>query len=219
MTEPTSGSDTPEADLVDKGVVACHARKVDGGYRVNGAKLFISNGHFSTWHMTVAFEDLKRPSETGVFLAVKTGTEGFQIAGKETKMGQLACPASELFFNDCFVPDAQVALSPEHTRGFAKTHRQIYQRLFDDLCSISRAGICALSAGRGPGRLRGCPEFCRQHPKRRGLSDQRRMGAMPSGRSCIRMPSLPGCSTWKPIMPTAYTAFTSRFNANRSITP
>lgn len=151
MTEPTSGSDTPEPDLLDKGVVACHAKKVEGGYQVNGAKLFISNGHFSTWHLTVAFEDLKRPSESGVFLAVKTGSQGFQIGGKETKMGQLACPASELFFSDCFVPDAQVALSPEQTRGFSKTHRQIYQRLFDDLCSISRAGICALSAGAARG--------------------------------------------------------------------
>jgi alkylation response protein AidB-like acyl-CoA dehydrogenase len=63
----------------------------------------------------------------------------------------LACPASELFFNDCFVPEAQVALCPDHTRGYSKTHRQIYQRLFDDLCSISRAGICALSAGAARG--------------------------------------------------------------------
>ena len=151
MTEPTSGSDTPEPDLLDKGEVACHAQKVEGGYRVNGAKIFISNGHFSTWHITVAFEDLKRPSESGVFLAVKTGTQGFQIGGKESKMGQLACPASELFFSDCFVPDAHVALSPDHTRGYSKTHRQIYQRLFDDLCSISRAGVCALCAGAARG--------------------------------------------------------------------
>jgi alkylation response protein AidB-like acyl-CoA dehydrogenase len=151
MTEPTSGSDTPEPDLLDKGVVTCHAQKVSGGYRVNGNKIFISNGHFSTWHMTVAFEDLKRPSETGVFLAVKTGTQGFQIAGKESKMGQLACPASELVFSDCFVPDAQVALCPDHTRGYARTHRQIYQRLFDDMCSISRAGVCAISTGAARG--------------------------------------------------------------------
>ena len=151
MTEPTSGSDTPEPDLLDKGMVACHARKEGGGYRINGAKIFISNGHFSTWHMTVAFEDLKRPSETGVFLAVKTGAEGFRIAGKESKMGQLACPASELVFNDCFIPDDQVAMSPDHTRRLSRTHRQIYQRLFDDLCSISRAGVCALSAGAARG--------------------------------------------------------------------
>jgi alkylation response protein AidB-like acyl-CoA dehydrogenase len=151
MTEPSSGSDTPEPDLVDKGTVTCHARKVAGGYRVDGTKIFISNGHFSTWHITVAFEDLKRPSETGVFLAVKTGTPGFRVAGREPKMGQLACPASELVFNDCFIPDAQVALCGEHTRGFARSGREIYQHLFDDLCSISRAGICALSAGAARG--------------------------------------------------------------------
>ncbi|MEW6079565.1 MAG: acyl-CoA dehydrogenase family protein [Thermodesulfobacteriota bacterium] len=151
MTEPTSGSDTPEPELLDKGTVNCHAGKVAGGYRVNGSKLFISNGHFSTWHITVAFEDLKRPADSGVVLAVKTGSPGFKIGGKESKMGQLACPASELFFNDCFVPDDQVALCADHTRGYHRTGRQIYQRLFDDLCSISRAGICALSAGAARG--------------------------------------------------------------------
>ncbi|MEW5736752.1 MAG: acyl-CoA dehydrogenase family protein [Thermodesulfobacteriota bacterium] len=151
MTEPTSGSDTPEPELLDKGQVACHAKKVKGGYRVNGSKIFISNGHFSTWHVTVAFEDLKHPSETSVFLAVRTDTEGFKIAGKESKMGQLACPASELVYNDCFIPDERVALCPDHTRGFSRTHREIYQHLFDDLCSISRAGVCALSAGAARG--------------------------------------------------------------------
>ena len=151
MTEPTSGSDTPEPDLLDKGQVACLAKKKDGGYRVNGSKIFISNGHFSTWHMTVAFEDLARPSETAVILAVRNGAKGFQVAGKESKMGQLACPASELVFNDCFIPNEQVALSPDMTRGYSRTHREIYQHLFDDLCSISRAGVCALSAGAARG--------------------------------------------------------------------
>jgi alkylation response protein AidB-like acyl-CoA dehydrogenase len=107
----------------------------------------------------VAFEDLKRPADSGVVLAVKTGAPGFKIGGKESKMGQLACPASELFFNDCFVPDDQVALCADHTRGYKRTGRQIYQRLFDDLCSISRAGICALSAGAARGAYRDALDF------------------------------------------------------------
>ena len=55
FTEPSSGTDTPETDLVEKGEVTCHARKVEGGYVVNGTKVFISNVPMATWHIILAF--------------------------------------------------------------------------------------------------------------------------------------------------------------------
>lgn len=154
ITEPSSGSDTASADLVDRGHVSCEAKKVPGGYRLNGTKIFISNGHFAKWHMVLAFEDLTHPASTAVFCVVDTGAKGFQIGKKEDKMGQRACPASELIFTDCFVPDHQVCLSPHMVKGFKKSYREIYQDVFDDLCSISRAGVCALGAGVGLGAYR-----------------------------------------------------------------
>jgi alkylation response protein AidB-like acyl-CoA dehydrogenase len=151
ITEPSSGSDTASADLVDRGSIFCEAKKVPGGYVLNGTKIFISNGHFATWHMVLAFEDIQNPSSTAVFCVVRTGTKGFEIGKKEDKMGQRACPASELIFTDCFVPDKQVCLSPHMVKGIKKPYRDIYQDVFDDLCSISRAGVCALGAGVGRG--------------------------------------------------------------------
>ena len=47
-TEPGAGTDVEEVDLVDKGKVTCQARRVEGGYIVNGTKVFISMGHVSS---------------------------------------------------------------------------------------------------------------------------------------------------------------------------
>ena len=60
ITEPSSGSDTASADLVDRGSISCEAKKVPGGYILNGTKIFISNGHFAKWHMVLAFEDVQK---------------------------------------------------------------------------------------------------------------------------------------------------------------
>ncbi len=147
ITEPDSGTDTSEADLVDKGHPACHAVRETGGYRVNGTKIFISNGHFSTWHIVLGYEDVDNPSDTFLFFAVRKDAGGFSLGRKERKMGQKACPASELVFRDCFVPDDLVCVDKNQTKHFSSSHREIYQIIFDSLCSSSKAGVCSFGAG------------------------------------------------------------------------
>lgn len=159
ITESSSGSDTASADLVDMGSVSCHAKKMPGGYAVTGTKVFISNGPFSSWHVVLAYEDVTRPSDTGVFFTVKKGTSGFSIGRTENKMGQKMCPASELIFKDCFIPDEQVCFSPDLTRCLSRPHRELYQRVFDYLCSASRAGVCAMGAGVARGAYEGALSF------------------------------------------------------------
>ena len=105
ITEPGAGTDVEEVELIDKGRVSCYAQKVKGGYVVNGSKIFISMGHVSTWCCLIAYTNLKKPSENTIVFAVKTGTKGFSFGKHEDKMGQRSCPASELIFQDCFIPD------------------------------------------------------------------------------------------------------------------
>jgi acyl-CoA dehydrogenase len=57
ITEPTAGTDVEEIDLEDKGKITCHAKKVKGGYIVNGSKIFISMGHLSKWTVLYAYTD------------------------------------------------------------------------------------------------------------------------------------------------------------------
>ena len=124
VTEPEAGTDAEEVELLARARVRCHARKVEGGYVVNGRKIFISNGHLSTWHMLLAYEDLERPDETMIAFAVKNGTPGFSFGRMEKKMGQKACPASELVFEDCFIPDENLLVSAAHARGRKRTPRR-----------------------------------------------------------------------------------------------
>lgn len=157
ITEPEAGTDVEEVELLRKAKVTCRAEKVKGGYLVNGRKIFISNGHLSTWHMLVAYEDLHRPEENTVMLAVKTGTKGFSFGRVENKMGQKACPASELIFEDCFIPEENVCFDPSYLNKITKASRWVggsrrnieeyTAQVIHYVVSTSRAGVGGFATG------------------------------------------------------------------------
>jgi len=159
LTEPGAGTDAEETELMDRGNITCHARKVDSGYVVNGSKVFISNGHLSTWHMLFAFADLKKPSANLVMLAVRTGTKGFSFGRREHKMGQKGCPASELVFDECFVPDENVCLDPSQTAVLKRSPTETTMQLIDYVFSASRAGVGAFGTGVARGAFEAALKF------------------------------------------------------------
>lgn len=146
-TEPGSGSEQFEKPLLPRARVRTHAAKVDGGYRLNGNKVFISGGHLATWHMVIAYEDLHAPADTLVMLAVKTGTPGFSFGRHEHKMGQKGCVASELVFEDCFVPDTDACYAKEHVQGLALTPREAAMRVISLFPAVTKPGVGAIAAG------------------------------------------------------------------------
>ncbi len=151
ITEPGAGTDVEEVDLVDRANVTCRAEKVAGGYRVNGTKIFISNGHVSTWHMLIAYADLDKPSENTVMMAVKTGTPGFSFGRMEHKLGQKGCPASELIFKDCFVPDDLVCLDWHSSALPRRPRPAATQQVIDYVVSATRAGVGGFATGAARG--------------------------------------------------------------------
>jgi alkylation response protein AidB-like acyl-CoA dehydrogenase len=159
LTEPGAGTDVEETELMDRGNITCHARKVAGGYVVNGTKVFISNGHLSTWHMLYAFADLDKPSSSLVMLAAKTGAKGFSFGRKERKMGQKGCPASELIFDECFVPDENICIDPEQTAKLSRSATETTMQLIDYLFGASRAGVGAFGTGVARGALEAALQF------------------------------------------------------------
>jgi alkylation response protein AidB-like acyl-CoA dehydrogenase len=146
-TEPDAGTDQQEEQLIDKAKVQTLAVKKDGGYILNGRKIFISGGHFSTWHMVICYEDLKKPAEKLMIFAAKTGMQGFSFGHKEKKMGQKACVASELIFEDCFIPDEYVCLSNERLRPFKHEIKELNMRIINLFTPVSRTGVASISAG------------------------------------------------------------------------
>ncbi len=147
ITEPEAGTDVEETILMDRARIGTIVEKVKGGYIVNGRKIFISNGHQSTWHIMVAWEDRKKPSESIIIFAVKTGMKGFSFGKHENKMGQKACVASELIFDDCFIPDKYVCLCMDDLEKFKRPSDEIAKDAIDFVLSTTRAAVGAFGIG------------------------------------------------------------------------
>ncbi|MDY6796510.1 MAG: acyl-CoA dehydrogenase family protein [Actinomycetota bacterium] len=162
VTEPGAGTDAEEVELLSRAQVKCQARKVEGGYVVKGTKVFISNGHVSTWHMLLAYEDLERPEETMMCLAVKNGTKGFSFGRMEKKMGQKGCPASEMVFEDCFIPDENVCINSEQIKKLKHSAKETGQQVIDFVVSLTRPGVGAMGAGVARGAFQEALAFARE---------------------------------------------------------
>jgi acyl-CoA dehydrogenase len=108
ITEPGTGSDVASTRTF--------ARRVDGGYVVNGAKTYITNGVRADFVVT-AVKTTEEGGHQGLsFLIVEKGMEGFSVSKKLEKMGWHASDTGELAFDDVFVPDEN--LLGEENKGF-----------------------------------------------------------------------------------------------------
>ena len=108
ITEPEAGTDVEDPDLLRRARITSHARRVPGGFRLSGTKRFISNGSVARWITILMPTDPRRPAESWTCFLVDTRSDGFAVSRVEHKMGQRACPAAELTFDEVFVPEERV---------------------------------------------------------------------------------------------------------------
>ncbi|MFW6113453.1 MAG: acyl-CoA dehydrogenase family protein [Actinomycetota bacterium] len=108
ITEPSAGTDVEEPEFLEVAKLGMDARKVKGGYVINGRKCFISGGSEAKYITLCTATDRRRPLETWTTFLVDRDMEGFSCPRVELKMGQRACHAAELLFEDVFVPDSHV---------------------------------------------------------------------------------------------------------------
>jgi alkylation response protein AidB-like acyl-CoA dehydrogenase len=107
LSEPDSGSDAAS--------MAAQARKVDGGWVLNGAKAWVTNGGVGDVVVTMARtdtpDDRRGAKGIGAFI-VPTDAKGYVVGKKEDKMGQRASETVGIAFDDLFVPDDQLLGEP-----------------------------------------------------------------------------------------------------------
>ena len=108
MTESDAGSDLASMRTT--------ARRTDGGWQLNGSKMFITNGV----HGDVCFVAAKtgapgRNHQISMFI-VEKGTPGFSVSRPLKKQGWLSSDTAELVFDNCILPEEN--LLGEENKGF-----------------------------------------------------------------------------------------------------
>jgi acyl-CoA dehydrogenase len=108
ITEPDAGSDVAS--------LKTHAKRVDGGWIVNGSKTFITNGVRADF-VVAAVKTTPEGGHHGLsFFVIEKGMDGFTVSRKLEKLGWHASDTAELAFSDVSVPDEN--LLGEENKGF-----------------------------------------------------------------------------------------------------
>jgi len=100
MSEAGAGSDVVSMKL--------RADKVDGGWRLNGTKFWITNAAYAETLVVYAKTAPDAGSKGITAFLIEKDFPGFGIGQKIDKVGMRGSPTAELVFDDCFVADEQV---------------------------------------------------------------------------------------------------------------
>lgn len=148
LTEPDHGS--------DPGSMVTTAVKVDGGWKMNGAKMWITNSPIAD--VAVVWAKAKEhKDDEGVIrgFLVEKGMKGFSAPHTKFKMSLRASETGELVFDDVFIPD---------------------ENMFPDVTGLKGPFMCLNSARYGIawGTI-GAAEFCYQK-SRQYVLDRKQFG-------------------------------------------
>ena len=128
LTEAGAGSDVASMVMT--------AKRKNGGYVLNGNKLFITNGAEADIIVTFATVDRSQGYRGVTAFIVEKDTPGFSVGKHERKLGIRASSTAELVFEGCFVPE--VNRLGDEGRGF---------RIALESIDSSRIGIAAQAVG------------------------------------------------------------------------
>ena len=107
LTEPDVGSDAQN--------LKTFAQKISGGWKLNGQKIWISNGGVAQLALVIAQTDRENPRKMAAFL-VETDLPGFEAKTMHGKLGLRSSDTAELFLAGVEAPDD--ALMGEVGDGF-----------------------------------------------------------------------------------------------------
>jgi acyl-CoA dehydrogenase len=134
ITEPAHGSDSAAIETT--------ARRVEGGYVLDGHKTFIGNAPIADVCVVFATVEPGSRSRGITAFVVERDDDGFVRGPKLPKMGSRCFPAGELRLEGCFVPDERRL--GEEGQGFSGL-----MRVFD----VARVQLAASTLGLGRAAL------------------------------------------------------------------
>lgn len=134
LTEASAGSDAAH--------IGTEAKRVEGGYLLNGVKLFVSEGARAAATIVFATTEPEEGHHGLSAFIVERGMRGFRMGRSEKKLGIRGSDATEIILEDCFVPD-------ENLLGNEGDGFKIAMETLDG----GRISIAAQSVGLGRGAM------------------------------------------------------------------
>lgn len=134
LTEPNAGSDAAMQQTT--------AIKEGDYYKINGSKIFITNGGYADIYIIFAMTDKQKGTRGISAFIVEKDMEGFSIGKIEKKLGIHGSSTAELIFKDLYVPKEN--LLGQEGKGFG-----IAMSTLDG----GRIGIAAQAVGIAQGAL------------------------------------------------------------------
>jgi alkylation response protein AidB-like acyl-CoA dehydrogenase len=146
VTEPNAGSDVLN--------VSTKAVRQDGGYLINGSKMFISNGDIADFFVTLCLTNPDATSKTArhSVIVIDGNSQGIERNKIYGKLGIRAHDTAEISFSNVWVPEEN--LIGEEGKGF---------ECFMSFFNRSRTYIAAQGVGIAQGAL----EMALRHTKKR----------------------------------------------------
>jgi acyl-CoA dehydrogenase len=127
ITEPGAGSDVAS--------IRTFARRVDGGYVVNGSKTFITNGVRADF-LVCAVKTTESGGHQGIsFLVLEREMPGYEVTRKLEKMGWHSSDTGELSFTDVEVPEENL-LGNENEGFYLVMANFAWERLLMSLAAV-----------------------------------------------------------------------------------
>lgn len=105
LTEPDAGSDATS--------ISTQARRVPGGWRLYGSKMFITNAPIADLLVVYAKTDPGRGKDGISAFIVERRWSGIETGPPLAKLGMRGSPTGAVFFDGCRVPEANL-LGPEN---------------------------------------------------------------------------------------------------------
>jgi alkylation response protein AidB-like acyl-CoA dehydrogenase len=119
MTEPDTGSDAY--------ALRTRAERRNGGYVLNGTKMFVTNAPVADLAVVFATLDPSKGMWGITGFIIEKGTPGFSTSQPIGKMGLRTSPMGELIMQDCFVPEEN-RLGPEGSGSRIFNHSMEWER-------------------------------------------------------------------------------------------
>jgi alkylation response protein AidB-like acyl-CoA dehydrogenase len=118
---------------------------------INGAKTFITHGKIGGVMVVIAVTDRAKGHRGISAFVIEHGTPGMAAGKKENKLGMRASDTSEVIFDNCRVPAAQ--LLGDEGQGFINTLQ---------ILDSGRIGIAALSVGLAQGAFEAARSYAKE---------------------------------------------------------